>query len=718
MMPRPRPPDAPEPRRRSRFGCHNCKKRKIKCDEAKPSCLHCQKQGEKCDYSVILAWPDEKGARKKTEQGTFPLAPPLPPAKQPSNTVSDPVATRPSSGYSVSSNLSVSTSIESSTPQSRPSSSGTLGPGQGHAPPNPWIAFHQFRASPAQDWGSQPATKRRRLSEDSKFYSTPLPSSPGPSHLTVNTWLPSAGNLLSREPRSVRLPSPESPIYSGCPASVPSSPSPFLRTPDVSSFPVDKAIPSSPNNYGFDQGRPDLDVYENDDQYALSIQWNFTSKLRNGHRSDLTVDESEDSDHTFAFGIRPRTADLERRNYYSAPVPVKIPQALEPIPPVLTGNPMHLLYFHHFLNHTARVLVPHDCPENAFRNILPQMALQDENLMKLLLAYSAHHRAKLLKHQEPKNRIAVWVRTVFPALRKALDKPQDKITNTDLAAAIMLSSLEVISPNAFELPNISWSSHLGLARSMIEARGGYHELRHGDRVSYFLSRWFAYLDILGSLSGNTYHRPLANSKSDGNKQGDFDNEDEIDCFMGFTGRCIAVLAEVANLAKDCEEKHRIQQNTTQQQWQLPKDTMAHAKRLEAYLKDIKPTTYRGCSQRLVQSNTADAAVNEAFHYAGLIHLYRRVLGENSNSKPVQEAVRGVKAALTRVDDRSIGCMIFPVFSAGCEAQTERARKTFLTCLKSIELMGMVAARRARSIMETVWETGKTWPELVTGEFMG
>jgi Fungal Zn(2)-Cys(6) binuclear cluster domain len=44
-----------------------CKNRKIKCDEAKPSCVNCQRQGETCDYSIRLNW-DGRG-KKKTEFG-------------------------------------------------------------------------------------------------------------------------------------------------------------------------------------------------------------------------------------------------------------------------------------------------------------------------------------------------------------------------------------------------------------------------------------------------------------------------------------------------------------------------------------------------------------------------------------------------------------------------------------------------------------------------
>lgn len=44
-----------------------CKTRKIKCDEAKPSCVNCQKQGETCDYNIRLNWGGR--VKKKPEFG-------------------------------------------------------------------------------------------------------------------------------------------------------------------------------------------------------------------------------------------------------------------------------------------------------------------------------------------------------------------------------------------------------------------------------------------------------------------------------------------------------------------------------------------------------------------------------------------------------------------------------------------------------------------------
>lgn len=130
------------------------------------------------------------------------------------------------------------------------------------------------------------------------------------------------------------------------------------------------------------------------------------------------------------------------------------------------------------------------------------MAVQDDNLLNLLLAYSASHRARLLRQPEPATRIALWVQDIFPNLRRALDDPSE-ITNENLATAIMLASLEIISPKAFGVA-VPWQKHLDTARQMIAARGGRQRMQtssRGDKVSSFLWSWFAYLDVLGSLSG-------------------------------------------------------------------------------------------------------------------------------------------------------------------------------------------------------------------------
>ncbi|RLV87013.1 hypothetical protein JA9_001394 [Meyerozyma sp. JA9] len=58
---------------RSRKGCHNCKRLKIKCDEVKPKCSNCAKSKATCDYSLKLTWggrpikSEKKKAAGKTD---------------------------------------------------------------------------------------------------------------------------------------------------------------------------------------------------------------------------------------------------------------------------------------------------------------------------------------------------------------------------------------------------------------------------------------------------------------------------------------------------------------------------------------------------------------------------------------------------------------------------------------------------------------------------
>lgn len=126
---------------------------------------------------------------------------------------------------------------------------------------------------------------------------------------------------------------------------------------------------SDTETWGHDRGSPDFDIPRNNDAMAIS-------GMSPSEHSDFgSWLEAEYEDPAFGFGIASREQVFAKGGYYSTPVPIKIPRKLEPLPTTLSENPMNLLYFHHFLNHTARILVPHDCPENPFKTILPKSEL-------------------------------------------------------------------------------------------------------------------------------------------------------------------------------------------------------------------------------------------------------------------------------------------------------------------------------------------------------
>lgn len=127
--------------------------------------------------------------------------------------------------------------------------------------------------------------------------------------------------------------------------------------------------------YGIDRGFPDLDLPHNNDMIALNgVTPTMGIAELDRNESDIGND---DLCSEFGFGLSASEGFNEGSGYYTSPVTVSISRSLEPLPPTLQKNPMNLLYFHHFVNHTARMLVPHDCSENPFKSILPQSAYSD-----------------------------------------------------------------------------------------------------------------------------------------------------------------------------------------------------------------------------------------------------------------------------------------------------------------------------------------------------
>lgn len=121
--------------------------------------------------------------------------------------------------------------------------------------------------------------------------------------------------------------------------------------------------------YGIDRGRADLDLPKNGDYMALQDKKDTLAAI-----SPLFPGSNDDYElpAEFAFGLEASNELAEQATYYSKPVQVYISRSLEPLPTELLENPMNMLYFHHFLDHTARNLVPIDCAENPFRTILPK----------------------------------------------------------------------------------------------------------------------------------------------------------------------------------------------------------------------------------------------------------------------------------------------------------------------------------------------------------
>ncbi|CAN8098977.1 unnamed protein product [Discula destructiva] len=809
-MPRPKKPGAPEPKRRSRNGCWNCKARKVKCGEEHPSCVNCQRTNEECDYSIRLNWDGRKKKNPGYETLLFQdpsgssssaYRPPRPPSEETStsSTVVTPQATT-ADQHSPPTDTSPHTEGPSSIPRSEPRSAISTKasakapfPGahvftahsaaylqdDGDAPPlrspdltSPMFSLprpHSKSASvgsyarlsePSQARGAcPPPFKRLRYSDElDASHSAPEITSPvsqndpasaaATPRLLSSALAPAGGGMESPLTPAASSPYSEEGSLARLPSLRQAALSPDVRRMSVNSLlsgppgpagpaqyapPSQRALNARTNlclsevttYYGLDPGFPDLDLGINDDANAIRL---------------VVADEQPD---VLAAGDTPSVGESARGRdrcmtgpggYYERPVAVRIPRDLEPLPAKLRENPMNLLYFHHFMNHTAKALVPHDDRQsNPYRHVLPQMAVKNDNLLSLMLAYSASHRAHLLGHPEPATRIAHWVQDIFPALRRALNDPNQSISNANIATGIMLASLEIVSPTAFGY-QIPWQRHLGLARDLIADRpDGIRWTRdwtEEDQVRAFLWSWLAYLDVLGSLSGG---RGSSVAWILEYQKDEFEEEwDEIDCIMGITTQAVYILAKTAELVKECEalraaeREGKAEISAAATVWEPPKDIVRRAWAVENEATASMARPPQPCKHLHASGNVARweqrgiAALNEAYHWAIMVHLHRRVLGRPSGHEDVQAAVLKIHAclALVPLGSDAEASMLFPLFTAACETVGEELRARVRDRLDSIRRTGFLQVEKARALIEKVWTTGQSCDVHLTTEFIG
>ncbi|KAL2852540.1 fungal-specific transcription factor domain-containing protein [Aspergillus pseudoustus] len=472
-------------------------------------------------------------------------------------------------------------------------------------------------------------------------------------------------------------------------------------------------LTSVTDHYGMDCGRSDLDLGRNDDHSAIDVS------------DALEVIQSQAASHVSSpGGYQPEkdrnVIDSSKYAYYALPVAINIPRYLSPLPPSLVEVPINLMYFHHFLNHTARVLVPHDCGGNPFSSVLPSMAIGDSNLLNLMLAYSASHRARFLGHPEPANRIALWVRDVFPSLRLALEDPHEYLTDSHLATAIMLLSLEIVSPGAFEV-SVPWQTLLKLARDLFLARQGYMA-SSGNRVGAFLTRWLGYLDVLGALSCRHHQPPLLEYYTVLGicHAGEDWDEFAVDCFTGFTPRTGLFLTQLGGLVHQCDNERFGDLQTFLPEWT---PSLNIASRAEALIDDWETldAQVHAHDKHYQDSESSDMiAVDRAFRYAGLLHLRRRVLGEHSDSGEVLKALSGLMQAVMTIRSGAAteAGVLFPIFTAGCETQDPEQRVEIKERLEVLEGTGMKQIQSARTLMQRCWDTDLPWIAFAQGEFLG
>lgn len=581
--------------KRSRFGCANCKKLKVKCSETKPSCERCIKRNEKCDYSIKLSWGGRPYKKQKVEkQSVYPAV-----------TCSTPSSSSDSDKSTVLDNVF--------------DLNGSLG-----------------------------------------FLSSAI------DHLAdVSNFSNDQSSLLSNITFS-----------------------PFIETQSPKARLYDVVSES------FEEDNQNISQIIPQSKSFLTDSW----LLHPGQKSVLPIDDDTEC----------------------------IPQALSPLPDMLLSVPYYLESFHYYLDVSANSLVPDPSryKSNPFKVILPRLAMSGSTILSIMIAFAISHRCLSANQPEPKQVVDQLISRAMDGLLKALKDKETSSSDTTLSAVLLLSSYKL-----FCMKQSRWKIHLKGARQILLRKGmakPFQSIKAGrlpalDResnVTFFLARWFAYFDVIGSLScpllptSEEITDYLKNRSSDNGI--DYNNHalslgsHEIDPFLGFDINILPYLSELVSLIKETSIILSCSGNPylfDRDAIFLPIKLIERAMEIQMALQSAAGFPYENLDHTLI-------ATNKIFCITGLLNLHRRVMLVPSFSPVVQSLCKQSRELFeSRVERGSSAdiCAIFALFCAGCESIEQDDRIFFKDRLANL---GSPSALKASQIMQRSWDSEMSWMEIL------
>ncbi|ODQ82955.1 hypothetical protein BABINDRAFT_159433 [Babjeviella inositovora NRRL Y-12698] len=752
-----------EKKKRSRNGCHNCKRLKIKCDELKPTCSYCQKRNSECDYSVKLTWGGRPFKKpRQTKHDFFQVEPANTPSAAPWNA------------------FDTRTPIGPRTPKVDGLTMSQF--------PTPVTPMAVTSVTPAHI--PPVASSPIETIEESSFQS-------GISSLN-HLWtklesITNASDALNLRDFGV-LDDLLTSMNDTVPAPI------VLEAKPVESLPPLEH--TEDNAYAVDLEK--VCDYNNTFSDGLSFNLPSSMALRNQNNfylASLTLLDDSDEPFTSLFDINDPISFFR-----------SIPPTINPLPEILLQVPYYREIFHFYTEVTASMLVPapaHMYKENPFRVILPRMAMQCLPILCAMLAFAAKHRSIIIGQAVPVEIIDQLISRSLNGLMAALRNESESKSDTTLATALLLLCYEVFSQN-----ETGWRTHFVGARRIIRSRNGHksitsepvnredtlgaetpgdvmlsldgtrmvgqvqrsytrsldvhrkvhrNPLKRESNIGFFLIRWFAYIDVIGGLASakpwrNPPSRYVPNNDDPEVDEDDFmtdvclrdetENDmtdfEDIDHFMGFDIKFVPILADIVALISKRENVEadeilgtlpiKLVTEALEAKSRLmdcfeigeKKREKRHQKILELRRKkqeerqqsttppDVNsPTT--ATSEATKISENVLRSTNRVFAYMGLINLYRRVLCVPTESPIIQQHAKDIadafKSNIPACSNAEV-CCSFALFTAGCEVMDPEYRIFFQERFTAMSKVGNIAANTALEVMMQCWESGKSWMSIL------
>ncbi|CAR29093.1 hypothetical protein ZYGR_0Z00140 [Zygosaccharomyces rouxii] len=452
-------------------------------------------------------------------------------------------------------------------------------------------------------------------------------------------------------------------------------------------------------------------------------------------------------------------------------IPLSSLQLPSPLPDVLLNTPHYLNLFEFYMRETAYLLVPLPrelYSDNPFCWRFGQMALACPTLLYLLLAFSANHRTMIATQKrklelpsleepwnlesssesslapfgdvETGNTLTNELLTItFNNLLVDLTNEQRRKSDCTLATIMMLAAFDIF----FSDRRRKWRAHVnGAGRLIMERLCGSDcnmlTLQDSEEQTdlFFLTRWFSYLDIIGSLSSTS--RVITTEKLQAIKYKSMltdpsvlksrrINLSDLEAGTGFEYTILSYLAEVSSLIKEKESEQdetgmeRMSQEMLAKVLELDYEINTYLENSERERSQIYEKYYSKKPWENYRGYYNLRITNLIFGLTGSYQLKRRVLNLPLDSKIVQDLL----VRITKLVDENVplaasstSCLSFCLFSCGCELLNDsmaQYRPIYMERIDALNKEGVNCAAMAKSIMEKCWKFKKNWWDILREE---
>lgn len=367
-----------------------------------------------------------------------------------------------------------------------------------------------------------------------------------------------------------------------------------------------------------------------------------------------------------------------------------------PLIPALPGtfDDMERVLLRYFLDRVAPLCSILQQDGHNFCSVLLPMAIVDRSLLQALFTYASVHFEAATPGQLVRSDARLrFENQVARGVVEAITR--NAVSESTVASALLTSTAEVISGDTSR-----WLLHLHGAGHLINYLGASRLLRSADGA--FLLRYFAYHDIMASLS--TGRCPVGSGvywvlDADAAVE-------SADSFMGLAHHVFKHLVDICSFVAETADVDASVPLDRRLGYIVRGEDMAQALRLQ----DLR--------LRVDSSDTRIKALihhAEAFRFAGIFYLYRRLLhfceiGAIYRLR-MEDCVRQILQHVAEVPSHmfcEIG-LLFPLFMAGIGINGDEAHRDYIEDrLLRIETWTKFRhVERARELLQLLWASERT-----------